>query len=81
MYVDTAALVVEIVSPDDETWEKVPFYAIHGVAEVMIVDPSKRTVAWLRLRDGRYEPTDKSELLGIDVADFAGQIDWPPTDD
>lgn len=81
VYVDTAALVVEILSPHDESWEKVPFYAIRGVAEVMIVDPSTRSLTWLRLRAGRYEATDKSELLGIDVADFARQIDWPSTDD
>ena len=27
MWHPSAALVVEIVSPDDETWQKLPFYA------------------------------------------------------
>jgi hypothetical protein len=31
VYVPTAALVVEIISPDDNTWEKLGFYAAHGV--------------------------------------------------
>lgn len=30
----TAPLVVEIVSPGDESWEKLPFYAAHNVEEV-----------------------------------------------
>ena len=30
VYIPTAALVIEIVSPGDETWEKLDFYAAHG---------------------------------------------------
>ena len=80
VFVDTAALVLEVLSPDDETWEKVPFYADHGVDEVVVVDPAARTVTWLVLRDGLYEPTDRSDLLDVDVDDVAGRIDWPPID-
>ncbi len=47
----TAALVVEIVSPDDESWQKLPFYAAHDVDEVLIVDPAERKVHWLALAD------------------------------
>jgi Uma2 family endonuclease len=43
-WLPTAALVVEIVSPEDETWEKLPFYAAHDVDEVQIVDPAERKV-------------------------------------
>ncbi len=70
--------MLEILSPDDETWEKIPFYAARGVDEVVIVDPAARTVTWLVLRDSAYQPTEHSELLDVDVADLAGQIDWPP---
>src|SRR5436305_12503027 len=52
----TAALVVEILSPDDETREKLPFFATHQVDEVLIVDPAERMVTWLALRDGEYQP-------------------------
>jgi Uma2 family endonuclease len=45
----TAALVVEIVSPEDETWQKLPYYAAHEVDELLILDPEKRTVDWLGL--------------------------------
>ena len=52
----------------------------HGVDEVVVVDPAARTVTWLVLRDGSYEPTDRSDLLDVDVDDVAGRIDWPPID-
>jgi Uma2 family endonuclease len=54
VWLSTAALVVEILSPDDETRQKLPFYAAHNVDEVLLVDPTERTVAWLGLREGEY---------------------------
>ena len=39
-----ARLVVEILSPDDESREKLPFYAHAGVREVWLVDPMKRAI-------------------------------------
>lgn len=60
----TAAIAVEIESPDDESWEKLGFYAAHGVDEVLIVSAQLRTVAWLWLEDGGYVSADHSRLLG-----------------
>jgi Uma2 family endonuclease len=80
IYVDTAAMAIEILSPDDETWDKVPFYAAHGVDEVVVVDPATRTVTWLRLTDGDYRVVAHSELLDVAVAEFSALIDWPPVD-
>ena len=37
-----AALVVEVLSPKDESYEKLPFYRAVGVDEVLFVDPSTR---------------------------------------
>src|SRR5262245_11646628 len=34
-WVPSVALVVEILSPDDETYEKFDFYASHGVDEII----------------------------------------------
>jgi Uma2 family endonuclease len=77
----TAALVVEIVSADDETWEKLPFYAAHDVGEVVVVDPRDRSVVWLE-RDGDvYRRVERSRLLGVDVAAISARVVWPPTDD
>lgn len=80
-WVATAALAVEIVSPGDETWDKLPFYAAHGVDEVLVADPQERRLTWLALSEtGSYEQVAASALLGLDVAEVAGQIDWPPLD-
>jgi len=46
VWLSTATLVVEILSPGDESWQKLPFYAAHDVDEVLIVDPIERTVTW-----------------------------------
>jgi hypothetical protein len=73
----TAAIVVEILSPGDETWQKLPFYAAHRVDEVLIVDPTDRTVTWLGLRDGEYLPVGRSGLIDLGPEELAGRLDWP----
>jgi Uma2 family endonuclease len=76
----TAALVIEIVSPKDKSRDKFGFYAAHDVDEVLIVDPEKRTVDWLALTDGEYKPIMQSSLIDLGPSELASQIDWPPTD-
>jgi Uma2 family endonuclease len=73
----TAALVIEIVSPGDETWQKLPFYAAHGVEEVLILDPEERAVHWLGLTGGEYRPLERSGLIDLDAAELADRIVWP----
>jgi Uma2 family endonuclease len=78
VYAPTAALVVEIVSPGDDTPKKVPFYAKHGVEELVIVDPQQRTVKWLALGpDGVYAPVEPSGLTDLSAAELGKSIDWP----
>ncbi len=73
----SAAAVVEILSPDDETQQKLPFYAAHDVDEVLLIDPAKRTVTWLALADGEYQPVGRSALIDLSPTELAEQIDWP----
>ena len=77
MWHPTAALVLEIVSPDDDTWEKLPFYAAHHIDEALILDPDTRNVHWLALTDGEYKATEHSSLIDLGPAELARQIDWP----
>jgi Uma2 family endonuclease len=72
-----AALVVEIVSPGDESRQKLPFYAKHGVDEVLIVDPSDQTVTWLALRDGEYRSVSHSRLVELGPDELGDRLDWP----
>ncbi len=73
----TAAMVVEICSPGDETWAKLPYYAAHRVDEVLIVDPQERQIHWLALEAGEYRATERSGLMDLGPAELAGDIDWP----
>lgn len=74
----TAALVVEIVSPNDKTWDKLDFYAARNVDELLIVDPHERRTRWLGLARGRaYRPVDRSALLELGPRELAERIEWP----
>jgi Uma2 family endonuclease len=62
-----AELVVEVRSPDDESYAKLPFYAARGITEAMIVHRDRRFELF-RLDDaGTYQPVDdgRSTVLGV----------------
>jgi Uma2 family endonuclease len=80
-WIATAAIAVEIRSPDDETMDKLAFYARHGVDELLIVDPASRSVDWRLLSVGEYASTGHSALRGPGSDELAGRIDWPPSDE
>lgn len=50
-----AELVVEALSPRDESHAKLPFYESLGVQEVLLVDPETRQLELYRLRGQRLE--------------------------
>lgn len=77
VYQSTAALVIEVVSPGDESWKKFDFYAAHDVDEVLIIDHKERGVHWFALRDGEYEPVQRSALIELGPAELAEQLTWP----
>ena len=77
LYFDTAALVVEVHSPRDESHRKFDFYARHGVEEFWIVDPVEHSVRMWSLLDGAYEEQTASALLGLSVVDVVAGVDWP----
>lgn len=58
-----AELVVEILSPRDESRDKLPFYASRGVREVWLIEPATREVEVFALRGRGYE-----RVLAIDGA-------------
>jgi hypothetical protein len=77
VWLSTAAVVIEIVSPDDETWQKLHFFAAHHVDEVVIVDPAERTVHWLGLSGGEYRPLERSGLIDLGAQELTERIAWP----
>lgn len=78
---ETAELVVEILSPDDESRDKLPFYAKVGVREVWLVEPGTRAVEILTLVTDRYEPVQfvegraRSPLLDIELRIADGKLE------
>lgn len=83
VFVATAAMVVEIASPGDETLAKLDFYARCGVQEVVVADPELRVVRMWQLGPGpsgsraQYEETGRSDLLDITGATLAAELAWP----
>jgi Uma2 family endonuclease len=77
VWLPTAAIVVEVRSPDDETFDKFGFFFDHGVDELAVADPDARSVQWWLRGSQGFEPTEHSALLDVSVADIVGAIDWP----
>ncbi len=76
-----AALVVEIRSADDETYDKINFYAQRGVREMLIAYPDDRHVELLRNVGGRLLPVTvdaeggvRSGVLGARFASVDKQL-------
>jgi Uma2 family endonuclease len=77
---DTAALVVEVLSPEDMTFDKLDFYTAHGVRELLVVDGRARSVRCFALQDGQRE-RDRSDVLGTTTDQLVEAIEWPPMED
>jgi Uma2 family endonuclease len=77
VWVPTVAIVVEIVSPDDETYDKFDFYFAHDVDEMIIADPAARTITFWSRNDTTFVESPTSRLLTLDVAQLTNLITWP----
>lgn len=70
-----AELVVEVRSEGDDTYRKLPFFAVLGVREVLVLHPSPRRAELYRLVEDRLLPVQAdaagelaSDVLGVRVA-------------
>lgn len=77
LYVPTAAVILEVLSPDDETFAKFDFYAAHGVDELLVADPDTCTVRCWHLVDGAYAEQPASALLDVGMSTLVAEVDWP----
>ncbi len=76
VYLAGAAVVLEVVSPDDETYDKFEFYAQHDVAEIIVAEPVLRVVRIWQLTGDGYAESARSEVLDVDAAALSRDIDW-----
>lgn len=74
-----AEVVIELLSPDDESRDKLPFYESLGVGEVFLIDPDTRAVELYVLRGGKLhavlpDPSGgiRSPSLGLALAPVEG---------
>ena len=69
-----AELVVELCSPGDESYEKLPFYAGRGITEALIVHRDRRFELFRLDDDGAYQPVDdgRSTVLGVTFSTVEG---------
>lgn len=69
-----AELVVEILSPDDESREKFPFYAMCEIPEYWIVDPRTRAIEVYVLRRATYVAINADESGVIHAPRFGLEL-------
>lgn len=82
-----AELVIEILSPDDETYDKLPFYVEVGVRQVLVLNPDTRAIELFLPEGGtakRVSPGADGTLviaeLGLSLAPISGpklRVAWP----
>lgn len=60
-------LVVEILSPNDESRDKFAFYAQHEVQEIWLVDPRTKVIEVYVLRGGTYFAVTPNRAGAIDA--------------
>ncbi|MCW2608142.1 MAG: hypothetical protein JWO60_2835 [Frankiales bacterium] len=75
-WISTALLVVEVLSADDATFDKLGFYAAKGVRELLVADPDAHTVRVLDLQAGGVDQ-EASTVLGLTRAEIEAAVDWP----
>lgn len=79
VWVESAAVVVEVVSPDDETYAKFDFYAAHGVEELIIADPKDQQIRCYERQGDHYVEAPASHALAVRAEELTLGIDWPTT--
>lgn len=78
-----ALLIVEIRSPRDETYAKLPFYDRVGVAEFLVVDRPEATLRrWVRRGSALVEATSPGGASVVSLDTLPGLlVSWTPTVD
>ncbi len=73
----TATMVVEVRSPDDESYDKFGFYFAHGVEELLIADLPTETVSWFVRDSNGFQSDVVSQILGLTSAQVTETLGWP----
>jgi Uma2 family endonuclease len=72
----TAAIVVEVRSPADESYEKFDFYFEHSVGEILIADIETEVVQWYRRGETGFVKHNMSDILSITAEQVVSKLGW-----
>lgn len=77
-YLPTATVLLEVLSPKDESYEKFGFYAARGISEVLVAHPTERSVQCWHLH-AETAPVEQpfSPALDVHMETLGGMIRWP----
>ncbi len=67
-----AELVIEIRSPHDETYEKLPWYAARGVSETLVLHPATRAIELFRTVNGAAVRVIPNQDGSVGLASLGG---------
>ncbi len=76
VWIDTAAIVVEVRPTGDDSLAKLAFYFDHGVEEVLIADLAERTVQWFGRGTNAFVKRQSSAILAVDATTVASALGW-----
>ena len=77
LWLPTAAMVVEVRSPGDETYAKFGFYHGQGVEEILVADPAARALQlFVREPAGQYLRIEDSAVLGVNLQEIGRHLGW-----
>ena len=73
-FLQTAELVVEVLSPGERAGEKLPFYASRNVKEYLEVDLRQRSVRLLANVAGQWRDVRASNVIDLSVDEVRGLL-------
>jgi Uma2 family endonuclease len=76
VWINAAAIVVEVRSPHDETFEKFAFFSRQQVEEILVVDVEDRTVVWFIASENGFTACEESAVLRVRADEIARAIGW-----
>jgi len=77
VYVASAVVVGEVISPNDETWAKFDFYAQSGVSEIVVADPLRKKIQAFSLGENGYTEGSGIACCKVTVSELHSRMTWP----
>lgn len=77
VYAPNAIAVLEVLSPEDETFAKFDFYLDRGVREILVAHPTEQWIKCYANNGERYVGQTASQVFAVSMVELVAQIRWP----